>query len=437
MKKILIALLVVVVAGAVIWRVRGSENGSTVNYRFVEIAKGDLAAVVSATGNLEPVTTVQVGTQVSGIVEQVNVDFNDRVTAGEVIARIDTTLLASAVASARTQVERADADLRHNQREFKRLSSLYDEKMIAESDYNTAQYNLDVAKASLDAARIDLKRAERNLGYATITAPIDGIVVNRSVDPGQTVQASFSAPEMFQIAGDLAHMEILASVDESDIGEIHEGLPVRFTVQAYPDDTFNGVVRQVRLQSVVEENVVNYIAVVAVENQDGRLLPGMTATVDFIVDEAKDVFYVPNAALRYRPDQATMQAAFAKLREQRQARMRSAGQDSSGGAARTAQAGQGGHQGGAMFGGAGGGMGAQGGMPADRGMLWTVDENGKLQPIMVRTGISDGTNTEIRGRSLEAGTRVIAGVASSAAEASSSPFQQQQTRHGPPRPGGF
>jgi HlyD family secretion protein len=308
MKKLLAVLLVAAVAAVVVWRVNDNAGGDTVNYRFVEIAQGTLASVVAATGTLEPVTTVQVGTQVSGIIQEVAVDFNDRVAAGQVIARIDTTLLAAAVASARTQVQRADAELRHSEREFRRLDGLFKEAMISESEFNTAQYNLDVAKASLAAARIDLERAERNLGYATITAPIDGTVVSRTIDPGQTVQSSFSAPELFQIAGDLAEMQILVSVDESDIGQITEGQKVRFTVQAWPDDTFAGDVRQVRLQSVVQENVVNYIAVVAVANPDGRLLPGMTATVDFIVEEAADVFHVPNAALRFRPDQAVVAA---------------------------------------------------------------------------------------------------------------------------------
>ncbi len=429
MKKIVIALVVVAVAAAVVWRIRDGSGSAPVNYRFVEIAQGDLASVVAATGTLEPVTTVQVGTQVSGILEQVAVDFNDRVRAGQVIARIDTTLMASAVASSRTQIQRAEADLLHNEREFQRLGALFAENMIAESEYNTAQYNLDVSRANLAAARIDLDRALRNLGYATITAPIDGIVVQRSVDPGQTVQASFSAPELFQIAGDLTQMQILVSVDESDIGQIVEGQAVRFTVQSWPDDSFTGEVRQVRLQSVIQENVVNYIAVVSVANPDGRLLPGMTATVDFIVKQASDVFYVPNAALRYRPDQEIVTDVMARRQAEREARQ-AAGDSSPGGEGGSGrgQGGQGGQ----------GGERPAGGLPADRGMLWIVGEDGQLDAIMVRTGISDGTNTEIRGRDLAAGTQVIAGISSSAAQTTGSPFQQQsQQTGGPPRPGGF
>ena len=437
MKKLFVVVVLAVVAALIFWRVRDGGGGAEVNYRFVAVTEGDLAAVVAATGTLEPVTTVQVGTQVSGIIDQVDVDFNDRVTAGQVIARIDTTLLASAMASSRSQVDRAQAELRHAQREYTRLSALHEAAMISDSDFNTAQYNLDIAGASLRSARIDLDRSARNLGYATITAPIDGVVVQRSVDPGQTVQASFSSPELFRIAGDLTDLQILVSVDESDIGQIAEGQSVRFTVQAYPDDTFSGAVRQVRLQSVVEENVVNYIAVVTVANPDGRLLPGMTASVDFIVEQATAVLYVPNAALRYKPDAALMQSVLERKRAERESRRAQSGETAAAGDRPAGAGGAGGVNGGP---GAGGGAaaGRDGQMPADRGMLWTIGDNGDLDVILVRTGISDGTSTEVKGRELVAGKQIIAGVTSSAAAASSSPFQQQnQRRSGPPSPGGF
>jgi HlyD family secretion protein len=319
MRRIIVVVLVLAVAAVGFWKFRDSRAAEPTSYRLVEITKGNLASVVAATGNLQPVTTVQVGTQVSGIVEQVLVDFNSHVTAGQVIARIDKTLLISAVSSSRAQLERIEAEQRHAEAEYQRLSELHDQKMISDSEFNTAQYNRDAARASVKSAKVDLERAERNLGYATITSPIDGIVVQRSIDPGQTVQASFSAPQLFQIAGDLAAMQILVSVDESDIGQIKVGLPVKFTVQAYPDDSFSGTVRQVRLQSVTQENVVTYIAVVDVPNADQRLLPGMTASVEFIVDQVQDVLQVANAALRYRPDQETMTAIIERKRAAMQA----------------------------------------------------------------------------------------------------------------------
>lgn len=444
MRRVIIVLLVVAAAGVGAWRLKAGRSVETTSYRLVEVTRGDLYSVVAATGTLQPVTTVQVGTQVSGIVEDVLVDFNDHVTAGQIIARIDKTLLKSAVASSQAQLERAQAEQRHAESEYRRLSDLHDAKMISDSEFNTAQYNVDVSRASVKAATVDLERANRNLTYATITAPIEGIVVQRSVDPGQTVQASFSAPELFQIAGDLSAMQILVSVDESDIGQIEVGLPVRFTVQAYADDSFTGTVRQVRLQSVTQENVVNYIAVVDVPNADRRLLPGMTASVEFIVDQVKDVLQVANAALRFKPDQETMAAVIERKRAEMQARGGPGGAGAGAGAdSARAGARPGGEAAHAAGGGAGSGMaggGAGGGMPANRSMLWFTGPDGKLDAMFVRTGITDGTNTEIRGRDLEAGKQVIAGVSSSAAPATAggSPFQQTQQRTGGmPRPGGF
>ncbi|MCP4574063.1 MAG: efflux RND transporter periplasmic adaptor subunit [bacterium] len=432
MKKMIVITILLAVAALVGWRVTASNGHAPAQYRFVEITRGDLAAVVAATGTLEPVTTVQVGTQVSGIIENVLVDYNDPVTAGQIVANIDTTLLAAAVASSRAQVERAEADLRQAEREYRRLDALHAEKLISESEHYTALYNLDLARAGLKSARVDLERTEINLDYATIDSPIDGIVVQRSVDPGQTVQSSFSAPELFLIAGDLTAMQILVSVDESDIGQIAEGQDVSFTVQAYPDDLFAGTVRQVRLQSVTTENVVNYVAVVDVANPDGRLLPGMTATVDFVVDQATDIFYVQNAALRYRPDQEVMMAVMERKRAARQSRGGTARPDS-------ARASEGAGAGARPGGGQGGGIAAMasGGLPDGMGMLWTVDESGEIDLIMVRTGISDGTNTQVRGRNLEAGTQIIAGVSRSTTATTSSPFQQNQSAGSPPRPGGF
>ena len=284
MKKAILILLALVVAGGLVKTFAGSGGDAAVSYRLVTVEQGDLEAAVSATGTLDAVTTVQVGTQVSGIIDEICVDYNDPVSAGQVVARIDTTLLANAVAGAEAQLSRSEAELRQAQREHSRVEALHGEQLASDSDYNEVQYALDVARASVQSAEVDLARARQNLRYATITSPIDGTVIARSVDVGQTVQASFSAPELFLIAGDLTRMQILVSVDESDIGQIAEGQTARFTVQAYPDDGFTGTVRQVRLQSSTEENVVSYTAVVDVANPDGRLLPGMTATVEFLVD---------------------------------------------------------------------------------------------------------------------------------------------------------
>ena len=318
MKKIVLLLAVLVLTGATVWFFNRNGNEVVSPYRFVILEQGDLEAVVSSTGTLDAVTTVQVGTQVSGIISHIFVDFNDTVRKGQIVARIDTTLLVSSVEDGQANIERNQAQLRQAEREFKRIKGLYDRKFVTEVEFNRAQYDLDIANASAKSAEINLERARRNLGYATIYAPISGTVIERNVDVGQTVAASFSAPQLFLIADDLSHMEILASVDESDIGLIKEGQTTRFTVQAYPDETFTGMVRQVRLQSTMQENVVNYTVVIDVENEDRTLLPGMTATADFLIETAQDVMKVQNAALRFRPTEAMMAEVRQRMQSQRE-----------------------------------------------------------------------------------------------------------------------
>ena len=445
MKKLLLLIAVLVLTGASIWYFNRGGEEAVSPYRFVTLEQGDLEAVVSSTGTLDAVTTVQVGTQVSGIISHIYVDFNDNVRRGQVVARIDTTLLTSAVRDAEANVERNQAQLRQAEREFDRVKGLFDKQFITEVEFNQAQYNLDIAKAATKSAQISLERARQNMSYATIYAPISGTVIERNVDVGQTVAASFSAPQLFLIADDLSRMEILASVDESDIGLIKDGQTARFTVQAYPDDTFTGAVRQVRLQSTIQENVVNYTVVVDVNNEEGKLLPGMTATVDFLIETAQDVLKAPNAALRFRPTEAMMAEArerMQRLREERQGNQPDSlrGQRGERGQRGDGQGGQGGFAG---FGGQRGqggfaGFGGQGGQGrSDFATLWYLDEDGNLMMAPARTGITDGTMTEIRSRRLEPGMQIIAGVTQAAQrESSNNPFQQNQQQRGR-RPGGF
>src|SRR5688500_14733340 len=256
---------------------------------------------------LGSVTTVQVGTQVSGQVAAIHVDFNDTVKKGQLIARIDPTLQQQSVRDAEAGFERVQAELVQAQRDYDRNKQLFEQRVLTETEFNAAEYRLAVVKASAKSAQITVDRARQNLAYTSIYAPIDGIVVERNVDVGQTVAASLSAPQLFLIANNLSRMQILASVDESDIGLIKDGQEVRFSDQAYPVETFRGTVRQVRVQSVTQENVVNYTAVVEVDNASGKLLPGMTATVDFLTGAAKNVLLVPNAALRVRPSMAMLE----------------------------------------------------------------------------------------------------------------------------------
>jgi HlyD family secretion protein len=422
MKRWLILVAILAAAGATAWfLIRGDDRGGE-TYRLVEVARGDVEEVVTSTGTLDAVTKVQVGTQVSGLIATIGADFNDRVTAGQVIAVIDTTLLASEVRSARANVARAEAERNDAQRELARTQELFREQLVSQTDLDKALYAAEASAASLVSARVGLDRASNNLNYATIRAPISGTVVERNVDVGQTVAANFSAPQLFLIAEDLARMQILAAVDESDIGKIIEGQAARFTVQAHDEEQFQGKVRQVRLQSTVSENVVNYTVVVDVDNTDGRLLPGMTATVDFVVSRAESVLTVPNAALRFKPTEAMVAALQA-----RRAKMAAEGGRGAGAGGQSAAG-----QGAGMH---GGGAGFAGG--AKPTLLWYQDEDGTIGARPVRVGVSDGTVTEITAPWLQEGLQVVAGVTGgTVAATSTNPFQTQSTGMRPP-PGGF
>jgi HlyD family secretion protein len=418
---IAVAALLAVAAGIWIWRQSGSQDAPV--YRFASITRGDLEAAVSATGTLGAVTTVQVGTQVSGKVVATFADFNDEVKKGQLIARIDPTLLQQTVRDAQAGVERSQAELEQSQREYERNEQLFQRKVLTEIEFNNAKYALAVARANVKSAQVTLDRARQNLSYTSIYAPIDGIVVERNVDIGQTVTASMSTPQIFLIANDLAQMQILASVDESDIGAIKPDQPVRFTVQAYPDQRFNGTVKQVRLQSKTTENVVNYTVVVSVGNPDGRLLPGMTATLEFLTGSASNVLLAPNAALRFRPTDEMR----AEVRQRFQDRAGAAGEsrerpempaDGSGAMAAERAMGSAGARNGTTSGAGGEGRGGaengagagQRGRRANMPTLWYLDASGKLAIARVRAGLTDGQQTEVEGPGLREGMQVIVGV---------------------------
>jgi len=457
-KKMTVALAVLGMAAVTIGFLFRRDGGAT-SYRFVTVTRGDVESTVSATGALQAVRTVQVGTQVSGQVAEVGADFNDRVRKGQVIARIDPTLLEQQVREAEANLERARADLEQKVFALDQAHALFEEKILTEADYRAAEYNHTVSKANLVSAEAGLDRAKRNLEYSVVHAPIDGIVVERNVEPGQTVAASLSAPQLFLIAEDLTNMQILVSVDESDIGRIAEGQRARFSVQAYPERAFEGTVQQVRLQSTTSENVVNYTVVVGVSNPDHKLLPGMTATVTFVIDRAADVLLVPNAALRFRAS-AEMQA---EVRERMAESGRAGGQDRSAAdssvttglradrsaaGSRTA-AGQGTSPAGSGARGSGRASGRTGtrASAGDSGsgnaaQLWYLDAQGRVATARVRTGLTDGQNTQINGGpAIVEGLDLIASVSESGAAATTptttNPFQQSRSGGPQRRPGGF
>ena len=412
-RKLWIAAAGLVLVAVATWAYLRSARSAAPAYRYATVERGNVESTISATGKLGAVSTVQVGTQVSGQVSAIYADFNDRVKKGQIIARIDPTLQQQAVREAEAGLERNQAEIDKVERDHARNRQLHDRQMISDSDFNASEYALAVAKANVKSGQVALERARRNLSYTSIHAPIDGIVIERNVDVGQTVAASLSAPQIFLIANDLSQMQILAAVDESDVSQIREGMAVRFTVQADAKDTFTGVVRQLRLQSSTTENVVNYTVVILVKNPDGKLLPGMTATVSFITGSATDVLTVPNAALRIRPTPAML------------------AQTGSSKAPATTRTGRGARP--------GGGAAARG--ATSEGLLWTRGANGKLVTRPVQVGISDGQKTEVRGTGVTPGMQVLIGTSSSAVTASpaaSSPFQQQSTSRPQQGPrGGF
>jgi HlyD family secretion protein len=417
-KKIIVAAAILVPAAIAVWFGVSKRSTPERVYRFVTVEKGDLEAVVSATGMIDAVTRVEVGTQVSGIVSQIFVDFNDTVERGQVIARLDTTLLGVAVREARANLARALAESNRAERDYSRIKEMFAERTVSEAEMDAAEYSVESARASVRSAETDVERAKQSMRYATIYAPISGIVINRGVDVGQTVAASLSAPILFVIANDLSQLQILASVDESDIGLIKNGLRARFRVQAYPEKAFDGVVRQVRLQSTVEENVVNYTVVVDVDNPEGILLPGMTATVDFIVETATGVLKVANTALRFRPTSEMVE----EIRKSRSA----PGEREGAGRAHAMD----------PLGGAGSAQGET--APSNLKRLYYLDDGGRLAAVVVRTGVTDGTSTEIEGPGIKEGMEIIASATQSAQKSSSNPFgvqQQQSPRPGPPGPG--
>lgn len=355
-----------------------SGRRAEVQYETAVLTRGALAARVTATGTLSPLVSVQVGSQISGRIQALHADFNSQVRKGEVIARIDPRLFESDVADAHANrevaqaaVDRAEAELADAKRINDRAQTLAAKNLVSQAEadtaltvYRAAQAQLASARAALAQAHAALERAEINLAYTEIVSPIDGIVISRDVDVGQTVAASLQTPTIFTIAEDLRQMEVHTNVAESDVGRIDPGMTVEFAVDAYPQDHFSGVVKQVRYAPQTVQNVVTYDAVISVANPELKLRPGMTADVTFVVEERDDALMAPSAALRFRPPPDAQQQPSAP------------GPTTS---------------------------------PGER-VVWTVDSDGRPRPVVVEIGISNGPLTEIVGGGLSPGDRVIVGV---------------------------
>ena len=304
--KIWIAVVVIVIVAVAAWAMSGGKKEEDINFKEEKVALKTLQNSVTATGTIEAVTSVTVGTQVSGIVNKLYVDYNSQVKKGQVIAELDKTNLLSELNTAKANLASAQSSLNYQAANMERYKTLYKKGLVSADEYENALLTYRQAKEQVASSKENVQRAQTNLGYATITSPIDGTVISKSVEEGQTVAASFNTPELFTIAKDLTNMQVVANVDEADIGNVKEGNRVTFTVDAYPDDTFEGTVKQVRLEATTTNNVVTYEVVISAPNADSKLKPGLTANVTIYTQERSGVLAVANKALRFTPTKETV-----------------------------------------------------------------------------------------------------------------------------------
>lgn len=305
-KSTIITLVIIVLLGAGYFIVRPLLSNKRTEYTYTLIKKGNIETIVSSTGALEAINTVEVGTQISGTISKIYVDYNDKVKAGQLLAVMDLKLLNTNLSSAQANLGANVAQLKQAEDLFERNKILYNEKVISEQEFNRTKFSYDQALSAKKASEASVRNIKVSISYAHITSPINGTITERTVEEGQTVAASFATPRMFIIAEDLSKMHILADVDESDIGYIKNGMQVRFRVQTFPGKIFQGTVNQIRLQPIKISNVVNYQVVVNVDNKEGELLPGMTANLEFITAIADDVLLINNSAFRFRPSEAML-----------------------------------------------------------------------------------------------------------------------------------
>lgn len=359
-KKALVIAAVAAIAALAVWLLSGGKKEEKITFDTAAVAPANIMNSITATGTIEPVTSVTVGTQVSGIVSKLFVDYNSVVKKGQVIAELDKTNLMSQLNTAKTQLATAQSQLNYQTANYKRYKTLFEKGLVAADDFDNAKLSYTQAKEQVASAKEEVQRAQTNLGYATITSPIDGVVLSKSVEEGQTVAASFSTPELFTIAQDLTNMQVVADVDEADIGDVKEGERVSFTVDAYPDDTFEGEVKQVRQEATTTNNVVTYEVVISAPNADLKLKPGLTANVTIYTAERKGVLSVPSKALRFIPQKETVGKM--KIVDAANAKNK----------------------------------------------VWTIEGN-SIVAHKVNIGMTDGTNTQIVGGIAE-GTKVITGL---------------------------
>ena len=305
-KKLWIGIGVIAIIAIAFWMLSGGKKEEKIEFETAVVEVGNIQNSITATGTIEPVTSVTVGTQVSGIVSKLFVDYNSVVRKGQVIAELDKTNLISELNTAKANLASAQSSLNYEQANFNRYKTLYDKGLVSADEFESARLNYEKARQTVATSRESVQKAQTNLGYATITSPIDGVVLSKSVEEGQTVAASFNTPELFTIAQDLTDMRVIADIDEADIGGVKEGQHVTFTVDAFPDDSFEVQVTQVRQQATTESNVVTYEVVISARNDNLKLKPGLTANVTIFTLEKNGVLVAPAKALRFMPNEALL-----------------------------------------------------------------------------------------------------------------------------------
>jgi HlyD family secretion protein len=428
MKRLLAPVAVITVMAAAALIIQGCRKNQAYTFETSEVKKGSIVNVVTPTGTLQAITSVQVGTQVSGIVKKLYVDFNSHVKKGQVLAELDKVALKSSEDQAMASLDQAKAEMEYQTSNYNRTKALFDKALVAQSDYDLAKYNYEQATASLKTAQANYDRAVVNLGYATIYSPIDGVVTNRAVEEGQTVASSFSTPEIFTIAQDLTQMKVEANVDESDIGQVKVGQRVEFTVNAYPDEKFEGTVSQIRLKPTTTSSVVTYTVIINAPNPDLKLLPGLTADINIYVEEVDDVLTVPYKAVKFTPPSEYTAKIFKEMSKSGK-RPEGMGQRPSG------------MQGGSMP------SGEQQGAPSGNmqqmaggsgnyvkpTMVW-VKEGERIHPVPVVLGSNDGTTTEVK-TGLKEGDIVVTSMKAESSKAKTKSTTTASSPFMPKRPG--
>jgi HlyD family secretion protein len=429
MKKFLIIIGIVILIGVVIFYFFIHKKNSEPKFRTAKVERGDIILRVSATGTLNALTTVQVGTQVSGIIAELYADYNSVVRKGDIIAKLDDTFLKAQVAEAEANLYKAKVTLKEAERNYNRAKELFSQGFLSEAELNQAEANYESAKATVKQMEATLERAKTNLQYATIRAPIDGIVISRNVDRGQTVAASLQAPTLFTIAQDLKQMRLEASIDEADIGKIKENQIATFTVDAFPEERFMGRVSQIRLEPITVQNVVTYTVIIDVPNPELKLKPGMTANVSILIDRRHNVLRIPASALQFRPDPKDISPLAKKVEEetgekqqtqtnQEQRRMFNPSGERRG-----------------FFPGMGGGMNPEffrrmrERFQSEEATVYVIGADKKLIPVKIKKGLSDGAFVEVVSGDLKEGQEVVIGSSTLASS----------TQQGPmgPGPGAF